>query len=98
MASFFDGLMNSALELIEPFSIRNGPCSINAQTIKTILHQPVQRIIDEEIRHDGIVEINAVAPRCIIPGVEEALGIFQKVISVRPEVIINDIQKDHQSQ
>jgi hypothetical protein len=70
---------------------------VEAQTVEAILPQPVQGVLDDEIadRPRGVVD--GAPPGGVDVGVEEARRIGVEVVSVRSEVIVDDVEKDRQA-
>lgn len=80
--------------------VLNGMHGVQPETIQVILHHPIQGVVNEEVAHPFAVwsiESDCSAPRGVSGMVEELVpGVGVEVISFRPEVVVDHIQKDHQ--
>ena len=72
---------------------------VEAQAIDMILFDPVERIVDEEIayRPHAAVEIDRRTPGCAVPIGEELRRVEMQIVAVRPEVIVDHVEKHHQA-
>ena len=73
---------------------------IQAQAVEVVLMQPVERVMDEKLAHlatAAAIEIDRRAPGCVVPFGEERAGVEVEIIPLRPEVVIDHIQQDHQA-
>src|ERR1700736_1776013 len=72
---------------------------IEAQPVEVIFVQPVQRIVDGIVANRAAfrtVKVNSVSPRSLVAIGKELGGVGPKVIPFRAEVVINDIQQNHE--
>jgi len=69
--------------------------SIEAETVKVELLDPVQRIMDDEFTDDfaplGVI-VHGVAPRGFMVIGERLGSVRRKIISIRAEVVVNNIK------
>src|SRR6185312_13182078 len=73
---------------------------IEAQPIKAVLFEPVNCVVNKIVAHHAAVrpvKIDGVAPWCAMTAGEESWSIAAKIISLGPEVVVNHIEKNHQS-
>ncbi len=66
---------------------------VEAQPVEMIFRQPIKRILDEETPGDA-AEIERLAPTGLAFR-EEARGIEGQIIPLGPEMIVDDIEKNH---
>lgn len=69
---------------------------IDAQAIEAILLQPIKRVLDEELAHDRVREIDCAAPRRVMFGSKKISGITVQIIPFRAEVVVHHIDQHHQ--
>src|SRR5206468_11162621 len=74
----------------------NGMDSIEAKAVESILHQPVKRVLDEKAAHNGLTEVDRRTPGCCDVISEEAGRVGAQIVSVRPEMIVDDVEVDHE--
>ena len=80
--------------------IRDRVDGVEPQSVESVLVQPVEDILNEEIANDFAafaVEVDRRAPWCLVLFGKEGLGIRMQVIAVRTEMVVDHIQEDHQS-
>ena len=75
----------------------DGIDGIEPQPVKTVFAQPIQRILDGEGAHLCHPIIDRAAPGCLRLG-EEAGRIAAEIISFGAEVVIDHVEKHHQSE
>src|SRR5581483_9638683 len=71
---------------------------IEAESVEVIFLQPVQRVVNEEIAHRPAawaVEVDRFSPGRAMAIREKFRRIGTQIISFRPEVVIDHVQKDH---
>ena len=69
---------------------------IETQPVEPVLLEPVERIVDIELAHDWLAEVDRLAPRGIEFAGEEFRRITVQLIAGRAEVIVDDIEQNHQ--
>src|ERR1700745_1004027 len=72
---------------------------VEAEAIEVVFSEPVKRIVDKEITHDAAgwsVKVDGVSPRRVVTVGEELGCVRVKVISFGAEVVIHDVEKNHQ--
>jgi hypothetical protein len=74
-----------------------GVDGVEAQTVESIFHQPIQRILDEEASDFRAEKVDRGAPRSPDVVAKELRRVDPEVISVRAEVIVDDIKEDHEA-
>ncbi len=74
----------------------DGVNRVEPQSVEAVIAQPRQRILDGEAPHLRHVVIDGLAPGRAVRRREERRGIMTEVISLRPEVIVDDVEKHHQ--
>ncbi len=77
------------------FDLVNG---VKAQAVEAELRQPVQRRIDNKLTHRGHVIGDAVPPRGHAFRVEEVRGQLRQVVTLRSEMVKDNIQHHRQPQ
>ncbi len=70
---------------------------IQAQAVETVLQQPHQGVVDEEVAHFPAAEIDGRAPGRLAVVTEEVLGIAAEKIAVRAEVVVDHVEDHHQA-
>src|SRR5947209_20628694 len=79
--------------------IRDRVNGIETKTVDVELFEPVKRVVQEEITHGPLfVEGKAAAPRRLMPLGEERFGESVQVISARAEVIVDNVDENHESE
>ena len=96
MAAGLDRCTDLRRHLVEPAGLGDGVHGIQAQPVEAIFHQPIERVLDEEATHLGAAKIDCRTPRRFHVVAEGLRRVAGKIISVRPEVIVDDVEKDHQ--
>ncbi len=72
---------------------------VEAQAVEAEFLDPVERVVDEEIAHGtGIVavEVDRCAPGRMVARVEEFRAVAVQVVAFGAEVVVNDVEEDHQ--
>src|ERR1700683_2674147 len=72
---------------------------IQPKPVKMIFDQPIERVMDEEISNCAAmraVEVDGVAPRGGVPVGEELWRVKVKVVSLRTEMVVDNIEEYHQ--
>src|SRR3546814_15497687 len=62
---------------------------IEAQPVEAVVHQPHQRVVDEEVADFAAAEIDAIAPGRLLVVAEEVFGVAAEVVAVRAEVVVD---------
>src|ERR1043165_7500747 len=83
--------------LVEPVGFRYRVHGVEAQPVEAILHQPIERVFGEETTHVRHAKVDCRAPRCLDVVAKEFRSVACEVVSIGPEVIVNDIEKDHEA-
>ncbi len=73
----------------------DGVHGVEPQPVEAVMVEPVQRIVDGEGTDIGVAVIDRAAPRGLRVG-EELRRDAGEVISLRAEVIVDDVEKHHQ--
>ena len=71
---------------------------VEPQSVEMIFLQPVKRIVDEEIPHWPAlrsVKVYGLAPWRMVPVRKKLRRIGAEIVSIRTEVVVNHIQKNH---
>ncbi len=92
-----DGGAHGSRHFINPVLIDDRVHGIEPQTIEAKLGKPVQHILREVVAHFTTAEINRRSPRGMTIVAEELRSVEREVITVRPKVIVNHVEKDHQT-
>ena len=82
--------------LVEPVWFADGVNRVEAQAVEAIFHQPVQRVVGEEAPHLVAAEIDRRPPGRIDVVAKELRRVGMQIISVRSEMVVDDVEKDHQ--
>ena len=72
---------------------------VEAQAVKAIFFQPVQRVVNEEFAHAaavGSIEVDCGAPWRVMAWVEELRRVRVQIIAFGTEVVVNDIENYRQ--
>src|SRR5262249_18652341 len=80
--------------------VADGVHGIEAQSVDTELLDPVERVVDEEVAHDSRprpIDIDPGAPQGLMPVREELRRVEMEIVPFRPEVIVDDIDKHHET-
>src|SRR5207302_5140734 len=67
--------------------------------VETVLLEPVERVVNEEVAHGAAllaVVVDGRAPRRVMRRVEELRSVGVKVVAFGPEMVVHDVQKNHQ--
>src|SRR3546814_6433994 len=80
--------------------IRRPPRSTRTDTLfpYTTLFRSVQCVVNEELAYRPAPEVDRRAPRCMAIFGEEIRCVGMEVIAVRSEVVVDDIDEDHQTE
>lgn len=98
MATGFHGGLHALGQFGEEAAVGNGMHGIEAQPVEAVVHQPHQRVVDEEVADFAAAEIDAIAPGRLLVVAEEVFGVAAEVIAVRAEVVVDHIEKHHQAE
>src|SRR4051794_5599965 len=80
--------------------VKYGVNRVQPQAVDMELLDPVECVADEEVPHciaARAIEVDSRAPRRFVPLGEEARSIKGQVIPVGPEVVVDTIEKHHQT-
>ena len=91
-----DGRAHRRRHLVEPVGFRDRMHGIEAQPVEAVFHQPVERVLGEELAHLRAAEIDRRAPRRRHIVAEELRRVAREIIPVGPEVVVDHVEKDHQ--
>ena len=72
---------------------------IEAESVEVIFLEPVKSIVNEEVAHDTTVraiEVDRISPGCLMALGKELRRVLVEVIAFRTEVVVDNIEKDHQ--
>ena len=98
MTAGLDGGAHLGRHLVEPVGLGDGVHGVEAQPVETIFEQPVERVLGEEAAHLGSPEIDGAAPRRGEVVAEEARRVGGEIVPVRAEVIVDDVEEDHEAE
>src|SRR4029077_20135831 len=93
--SLLRDLLNEMLGRI----VRNRVCRVESEAVDVKLFHPVERVLREMIsdgRRLWSVQIERGAPWGRMRGIEIVIGINTHVVAIRPEMVVDDIEKDGQ--
>jgi hypothetical protein len=71
--------------------------SHRAQAVETVVLEPVERVLDEEPAHRRLLVGDGGAPGRVAVRVEEARRIGAEIVPVGAEVVVDDVEQDHQA-
>ena len=80
-------------------AVVDGVNRIEAQAVDKVLFDPIEGVGDEEAADDvavRTVEGDRGAPGRVGVGLEERPGVGADVVPLRPEVVVDDVEEDHQ--
>ena len=86
-------------ENVRPRIVDDRVHRVEAQPVEMKFLEPVERVVDEEIAHRTrvwTVEIDRGAPVGMMPLGEERAGISVEVVAFRAEVVVNDVEQNHE--
>ena len=69
---------------------------IEPEAVEAVLLEPVERVVDEEVAHRAVREVDRGAPGRVHVAVEELRRQQRQVVAVGPEVVVDDVEEDHQ--
>src|SRR3546814_8862207 len=98
VATGFDHRAYSLREFVEKIRIVDRVHRVEAQAVEAIFVQPVQCVVNEELAYRPAPEVDRRAPRCMAIFGEEIRCVGMEVIAVRSEVVVDDIDEDHQTE
>ncbi len=81
-------------------AVGDGVHGVEAQAVQVILVEPVQRVVHDERPRDlapGLVEVEGVPPRRLVRPAEERRRVAVQVVSLGPEVVVDDVEKDREA-
>ena len=73
--------------------------SIQTQPIHVKLLDPVKGVMNDKVADSPAtwtIEVHRGTPRSLMPIREELWDIHRQIISLRPEVVVHDVQENHQ--
>jgi hypothetical protein len=70
---------------------------VEAQAVEAELVDPHHRVVDEEVAHGALAVVDGRAPGGLALGVEELRRVEAEVVPVRSEVVVDDVEQDHQA-
>ena len=73
---------------------------IESQSIDMILFKPIERIFNKKVTHNiaaNVIVIDCCTPGSVVFFGEKLLGIGVQIVAFWSEVVVNHIQKHHQS-
>src|SRR5437868_5640595 len=79
--------------------VDDGVHCVKSQAIKVKFCKPIKSVVDEEIANHpaaGTVKVDGFAPRGVMPMGKELGRISAKVVPFRAEMVVDDVEKDHQ--
>ncbi len=71
---------------------------IETQAVEAIFHQPIECVLDEEAAHLGPAKVDGGPPGRGDVAAEKARGVGGEVVPVGPEVVVDDVEEDHQAE
>src|SRR3982074_3211203 len=72
---------------------------VQTQSVEAVLLEPVERVMNEEVAHGAAllaIVIDGRTPGRLMHWIEELWSIGVKVVALRPEMVVADVQKNHQ--
>ena len=70
---------------------------VEAEAVHAVLLEPAERVLDEEAADGGARVVDPGAPGRVARGVEERLGIGVEIVPLGSEVIVDDVEEDHET-
>ncbi len=92
------GGMDTSRQRGQPSGVADGVDGVEAQAVEAEFIEPVERVVDEEIADLGRRDIDRRTPRGVRRLVEERRGIGPEVIAFGTEVVVDDVEEDHEAQ
>ena len=80
--------------------VDDGMDGIEAQSIEIVFLDPILRVVNDELTHRTAVSavvVDGRTPRRLMPIGKERRCVRGQVISVRPKVVVHDVQQHHES-
>src|SRR5260370_37456857 len=80
--------------------VRHGVHRVQSEAVEVKLLEPVECIVHDEGPRDlaaGPVEVDGVSPGRLAVATEESRSIAMQVISLRAEVVVDDVEEDGQA-
>ena len=89
---------NLGRHLVEPIGVGNGVHRIEAQAVEAIFHQPIKAFSVKK-RRTSLRRKSIAGPHGVDTSLRNISGaIGRQIIAVGAEVIIDDVEKDHQAE
>ena len=79
--------------------VLDGVHRVQSQTVEVIFFDPVKRVVDEVLAHRAggfAVGVDRGAPRRLVPLGEDLRRDGVLIGAVRPEMVVDDVEKDHE--
>src|SRR5690606_9736574 len=70
---------------------------VEAQSVEEIFVQPVKRALDEELPYRLLFKGDRRTPGRMALGMEEIRGILRQVVSFGSEVVVDDVEQNHEA-
>ena len=96
MASSLDGGADLRCHLIEPIRFADRVDRVEAQSVEAVFHDPVERILGEEASDLRSAEVDRRAPGRLEVVAEYGRRVARQIVSVGAEVIVDDVEENHQ--
>src|SRR5918999_2876997 len=93
-----DGVGNVAKDVTRG-EVEDSVYRVEAEPVDVVFRDPVQRVVDDEAAHFvafGVVVVERRSPGCRI-ATREVVAVRFEVISLRPDVIVDDVEDAPQS-
>ncbi len=97
VAPGLDGRAHGGGHLVHPVLLLDRVHRIEAQTVESILHQPKKHVLGEEAAHNRLTEIDRRSPGRRVVLAKELRRVERQVVSVGSEMIVHDVEEDHQA-
>ena len=95
-ASSLDGGADLRCHLVEPIRFADRVDRVEAQSVEAVFHDPVERILCEEASDLRLAEVDRRAPGRLEVVAEHGRRVARQIVSVGAEVIVDDVEEDHQ--
>src|SRR5215472_4080813 len=80
--------------------INDGVNGVQTKTVEVIFLEPIESVMDEEVTDRAAIaaiEVDGGAPGCVVAICEELRGVKVKIVPFGAEVVVHDIEDNHQA-
>ncbi len=91
-----DSLANFGRHFVEPIAFGNGMHGVKSKPVEPVVEQPVERVLGKEPADLRTPKIDGRAPRRGDVVAKHFRRQHRQIVSVRSEVIVNDVKEDHE--